>query len=162
MSRRVVIVIAVVLLFGLAVAGIVGWMWFTRDRVALLTYRIQLVEGVSMREVITREEKLMESEQVLEQVITNLNLVEEWRMDSRKEALAHMREKIIVSEDRIGGRVRVIYRDRKQQRALEILQEIRKVFTPVRVERRDLPPLLPMDAGSSGGVPQWDPLPESP
>ena len=145
MSRRVVIVIGVVLLLGLAGAGILGWMWFTRDRVALLTYRIQLVEGASMREVITREEELMESNQILEQVISNLNLVEGWRMNSREEALAHMREKIIVTEDRIGSRVRVIYRDRKQQRALEILQEIRKVFTPVRIERKDLPPLLPMD-----------------
>ena len=162
MSRRVVIVIALVLLLGLSGAGILGWMWFTRDRVALLTYRIQLVEGSSMREVITREEKLMESDQILEQVITNLNLVEEWRMNSREEALVHMREKIIVTEDRIGGGVRVIYRDRKQQRAFEILQEIRKAFTPVRVERRDLPPLLPMDAEDSGGVPQWAPLPESP
>ena len=162
MSRRVVIVIGVVLLLGLAGAGILGWMWFTRDRVALLTYRIQLVEGASMREVITREEELMESNQILEQVISNLNLVEGWRMNSREEALAHMREKITVTEDRIGSRVRVIYRDRKQQRALEILQEIRKVFTPVRIERKDLPPLLPMDVEDSGGVPQWDPLPESP
>ena len=162
MSRRVVIVIGVVLLLGLAGAGTLGWMWFTRDRVALLTYRIQLAEGASMREVITREEELMESNQILEQVISNLNLVEGWRMDSREEALAHMREKIIVTEDRIGSRVRVIYRDRKQQRALEILQEIRKVFTPVRIERKDLPPLLPMDVEDSGGVPQWDPLPESP
>ena len=162
MSRRVVIVIGVVLLLGLAGAGILGWMWFTRDRVALLTYRIQLVEGASMREVITREEELMESNQILEQVISNLNLVEGWRMDSREEALAHMREKIIVTEDRIGSRVRVIYRDRKQQRALEILQEIRKVFTPVRIERKDLPPLLPMDVEDSGVVPQWDPLPKSP
>ena len=162
MSRRVVIVIGVVLLLGLAGAGILGWMWFTRDRVALLTYRIQLVEGASMREVITREEELMESNQILEQVISNLNLVEGWRIDSREEALAHMREKIIVTEDRIGSRVRVIYRDRKQQRALEILQEIRKVFTPVRIERKDLPPLLPMDVEDSGGVPQWDPLPKSP
>ena len=162
MSRNVAIVIGVVLLLGLAGAATLGWMWFTRDRVALLTYRIQPVEGVSMQKVIEQEEKLMKSDEVLEDVIAKLNLVEEWRMNSKEEAMVHMREKIIVREDRIGGWVRVLFRDRKQKRAFEIREEFWKVFRPVRLERRDLPPLLPVDSADSGGVPHWNPLPESP
>ena len=82
-------------------------------------------------------------------------------MNSKEEAMVHMREKIIVREDRIGGWVRVLFRDRKQKRAFEIREEVWKVFSPVRLER-DLPPLLPIDSGDSGGVPHSNPLPESP
>mgnify|MGYP001456563564 CR=1 FL=1 len=162
MSRPVLAVIAVILLLGLGGGATLGWMYLTRDRVALLTYRLELPEEINMREVVAHEKKRLHSEEVLKPVIESLDLVARWGMDSEGEALEYMRSKLIVKEDRVASQIRVIYRDRKQQRALEILQEIRKVFTPVRIERKDLPPLLPMDVEDSGGVPQWDPLPESP
>ena len=147
--------------------GILGWM--ARDRVGILSYRLQVEEGASRREVIEKEEKLMKSDQVLKQVIENLGLIEQWRMDSEEEALAHMRSKLILKEnrlgeDRLGVRVRVLYRDRKQARAFEVLQEIKKIFTPVRIEavrKNDLPPLAPRDPASEGGSKQ-SPLPVSP
>ncbi|MDP7654553.1 MAG: hypothetical protein QF706_00705 [Roseibacillus sp.] len=156
--RPVVIVIAVILLLGLVGGGILGWMYMSRDRVGVLNYRVQVGEEVNMREVIAKEEKFLESDQVLKQVIKNLSLIEGWRMDSEEEVLAHMRAKLIVKEDRMGALVRVIYRDRKQDRALEILQEIKKVFTPIRseaVRRNELPALMPMDDEGA-------PLPTSP
>ena len=165
MSRPVVNVIAVILLLGLAGGGILGWMALTRDRVAILSYRVQLAEGASMREVIEKEEKLIKSNQVLKQVIGNLGLIEQWRMDSEEEALAHMRRKLILKEDRLAAEVRVLYRDRKQARALEILQEIKGVFTPVRIEavgKNELPPLAPKDADALEGGFKQAPLPLSP
>ena len=175
MSRPVVIVIALILLLGLLGGGILGWMSLNRDRVGVLKYQVQVAEGVSMREVIEKEEKLMKSDQVLKQVIKNLGLIDQWRMDSEEEALAHMRSKLILKEDRVGEdragedragvRVRVLYRDRKQARALEILQEIKKIFTPVRLEavrKNELLPIAPRDAEASEGGFKQTPLPVSP
>ena len=123
-----------------------------------------------MWEVIEKEEKLMKSDQVLKQVIKNLGLIDQWRMDSEEEALAHMRSKLILKEDRLGEdrlgvRVRVLYRDRKQARALEILQEIKKIFTPVRLEavrKNELLPIAPRDAEASEGGFKQTPLPVNP
>ena len=80
-------------------------------------------------------------------VIEALNLVERWGMDSEGEALAHMRTKLVVSEDRVRSGVRVIYRDRKQDRALEVLDKINEVFAVVRFEAirsSGFPPLAPL------------------
>ncbi len=166
MSRSVVIVIAVILLLGLVGGGILGWMAFTRDRVGILSYRVQVAEGVSMREVIEEEEKLMKSDQVLKEVIKNLGLIEQWRMDSEEEALAHMRSKLILREDRVAwGGVRVLYRDRRQDRALKVLQGIKDVFILVRHEaagRTGLPALVPKDAETPERGFRQAPLPVSP
>ena len=165
MSRPVVVVIAVILLLGLVGGGILGWMFMSRDRVGVLNYQVQVEEGANMREVLAKEEEFLQSDQVLKQVIKNLSLIKRWRMDSEEEALSHMRTKLIVKEDRMGARVRVIYRDRKQNRALEILQEIKKVFTPIRseaVRRNELPPLMPMDDEGAEDDSNWAPLPASP
>ena len=166
MSRPVVIVIAVILLLGLVGGGILGWMVLTRDRVGVLSYRVQVAEGVSMREVIEKEEKLMKSDQVLKQVIKNLDLIKQWRMDSEEEALAHMRSKLILREDREAwDGVRVLYRDRKQDRALKVLEGIKDVFMPVRhgaAGRHGLPPLAPKDAEMPEGGFKQVPLPVSP
>ncbi len=146
MSRPVIFVIAVVFILGLSGGGVLGWMFLSKDRVALLSYKVGKVEGMSMQAVVLREEKLLESEAILKKVIANLNLVDEWRMNSEEEAIAHMRKKLIVKEERIGSRIRVLYRDRKQDTAFAILKEIRIIFPQYRSEavaRNEVPPLEP-------------------
>ncbi|MBL48510.1 MAG: hypothetical protein CMP28_06120 [Roseibacillus sp.] len=147
MSRPALVVIAIILLLGLAGGAVIGWLYVTRDRVSLLTYRVQVSEETNMREVVAKEEKLLKSDEVLMPVIEALNLVERWGMDSEGEALAHMRTKLVVSEDRVRSGVRVIYRDRKQDRALEVLDKINEVFAVVRFEAirsSGFPPLAPL------------------
>ena len=162
MSRPVLSVIAVILILGLGGGAVLGWLYWTRDRVALLTYRVQLPEEISMREVVANEKKLLHSDEVLKPVIESLNLVEGWGMDSENEALEHMRAKLIVREDRVSSQVRVIYRDRKQERALDILNEINDVFSKVRSEaarRREFPQVIPMK--KQEGLQEPDPVPEA-
>ena len=162
MSRPVLSVIAVILILGLGGGAVLGWLYWTRDRVALLTYRVQLPEEISMREVVANEKKLLHSDEVLKPVIESLNLVEGWGMDSENEALEHMRAKLIVREDRGSSQVRVIYRDRKQERALDILDEINDVFSKVRSEaarRREFPQVIPMK--KQEGPQEPDPVPEA-
>ena len=162
MSRPVLAVIAVILLLVLGGGATLGWMYLTRDRVALLTYRLELPEEINMREVVAHEKKRLHSEEVLKPVIESLDLVARWGMDSEGEALEHMRSKLIVKEDRVASQIRVIYRDRKQDRALEVLDEINEVFGKVRSEatrRSELPPVIPLQKEQGPGAP--DPVPET-
>ena len=118
-----------------------------------------------MEAVVVGEENLLESEAVLEKVIANLDLVDEWGMDSKQEAIAHMQEKLIVKEERIGSRIRVLYRDRKQERAYAILKEIKSVYPPFRaeaVEQMKLPPLLPAGGDVAGDSSNLDSLQANP
>ena len=90
---------------------------------------------------------MMKSEEVLKPVISNLDLVSRWKLDSDLEALARLRSKLTVKQD--GNRVRVIYRDRSQDRALEILKAINEGFAKVRnaaTVRQTMPPVIPLDA----------------
>jgi len=115
-----------------------------------------------MQSVVLNEEKLLESEAILKKVIASLNLVDDWGMASEAEAMAHMRKKLIVKEERIGSRIRVLYRDRKQERAFAILKEIRTIFPLYRskaVERNELPPLVPESAEEGNGSSQVNPVP---
>ena len=92
----------------------------------------------------------------------SLDLVARWGMDSEGEALEYMRSKLIVKEDRVASQIRVIYRDRKQDRALEVLDEINEVFGKVRSEatrRSELPPVIPLQKEQGPGAP--DPVPET-
>ena len=165
MFRPVIFVIAVVFILGLSGGGVLGWMFLSKDRVALLSYKVGKVEGMSMQAVVLREEKLLESEAILKKVIANLNLVDEWRMNSEEEAIAHMRKKLIVKEERIGSRIRVLYRDKKQDRAFAILKEIRIIFPQYRSEavaRNELPPLAPVSAEEDNGSSQVNPVPAAP
>ena len=165
MSKPVVATIVVVFVLGLSGGCVVGWLFFTKDRVALLSYRVGKVEGMSMEAVVVGEENLLESEAVLEKVIANLDLVDEWGMDSKQEAIAHMQEKLIVKEERIGSRIRVLYRDRKQERAYAILKEIKSVYPPFRaeaVEKMKLPPLLPAGGDVAGDSSNLDSLQANP
>ncbi len=149
MSRPVIIVIALLLLLGLAGGGILGWKYMTRDRVAVATYRIKLPEDMSMNQLITKEKEMMKSDEVLRPVLKTLDLVERWKLESEDEALARLRTKLKVQEDVVNDRVRVIYRDRNQDRALEILEEINKVFAKVRFEaarKMSMPPVIPLEA----------------
>ena len=148
MPKPVLAVIAVLLLLGLAGGGILGWMWMTRDRVAVATYRLKLEEGASMSQIIEQERELMQSEKVLKQVIEKLDLVKRWKFDSEEEAITHMQTKLKVRDDPGTDRVRVIYRDRNQDRALEVLEEVNKVFAKVRFEearKNSMPPVIPLE-----------------
>lgn len=152
MSRAVLIVIAVLLLLGLAGGGVMGWMYMSRDRVAVATYRVQLPKDISMNQLISKEKEMMKSDEVLIPVVKTLDLVERWKLESEDEALARLRAKLLVREDVVNDRVRVIYRDRNQDRALEILEEINKVFAKVRFEaarKMSMPPVIPLDEGET-------------
>ena len=162
MSRPVLAVITVVFVLGLSGGGVLGWMFFNKDRVALLSYKVEKMDGMSMQSVVLNEEKLLESEAILKKVIASLNLVDDWGMASEAEAMAHMRKKLIVKEERIGSRIRVLYRDRKQERAFAILKEIRTIFPLYRskaVERNELPPLAPESAEQGNGSSHVNPVP---
>ena len=148
MSRKgVLTAIVVCLLLALVGGGILGWMWISRDRAAVATYRVQSLPGESMVAIIAKETEMMKSEEVLKPVISNLDLVSRWKLDSDLEALARLRSKLTVKQD--GNRVRVIYRDRSQDRALEILKAINEGFAKVRnaaTVRQTMPPVIPLDA----------------
>ena len=164
MSRPVIAVIILVIVLGLAGGGILGWMFLNKDRVALLSYQVEKVDGLSMHKVVLIEEKLLESDAILKKVIANLNLVDEWRMNSEAQAMAHLRKKLIVKEERIGSRIRVLYRDKKQERAFAILKEIKTIYPTYRseaVERNELPPIAPVsDEGANGSSPA-NPVPNA-
>ena len=68
MSRPVLAVITVVFVLGLSGGGVLGWMFFNKDRVALLSYKVEKVDGMSMQSVVLNEEKLLESEAILKKV----------------------------------------------------------------------------------------------
>ncbi len=164
MSRPVIAVIILVIFLGLAGGGILGWMFLNKDRVALLSYQVEKVDGLSMQGVVATEEKLLESEAILKKVIANLNLVDEWRMNSEAEAMAHLRKKLIVKEERIGSRIRVLYRDKKQERAFAILKEIKAIYPTYRsqaVERNELPPIVPVSAEEANRSSSVDPVPST-
>ncbi|NNM31184.1 MAG: hypothetical protein HKO57_16840, partial [Akkermansiaceae bacterium] len=90
--------------------------------------------GINFSEAIKAERELMVSPSILKPIITDLDLVNRWGMETEDEALDHMREKLKMFPGSAPGRVRVIYRDRNQDRAMEILQAINKSY--VETKRR--------------------------
>ena len=133
MNRRALfIAIAVIGLIGAVGAAAVAVKWFTRDRVAMGTYRMQGAPGMSFQEAIDAERELMVSESMLKPIIADLDLVNRWKLNTEEEALAHMREKLKMFEGQTPGMVRVIYRDKKQDRAMEVLQAINKSYVEVK------------------------------
>jgi len=122
MSKKgVLAAIAVILLLGLVGAGILGWMYISRDRAAVASYRLVMPEGANMSELAEGEAALLKSEGVLRPVIGELDLLTRWKLGSEEEALARLRSKLTVKGSSANERVMVIYRDRSQERALEIL-----------------------------------------
>ncbi|MFP6881828.1 MAG: hypothetical protein VCA34_12810, partial [Roseibacillus sp.] len=57
--KRVLTAIAVCLLLALVGGGIVGWMYFSRDRAAVAAYRVQSAPGESMVAIIAKETEMM-------------------------------------------------------------------------------------------------------
>lgn len=150
MSRNAVIgAVVACLLLVVAAGAILGWMYFTRDRVAVASYRVEIPPEKSFSALIEQEEELIKSDEVLKPVLGELQLLEHWKLESEDEGLAHIRSKLTVKSDSMRTRVKVIYRDRNQERALAVLEAINKNFGKVRAEAaaaRRVPPVVPLDA----------------
>jgi hypothetical protein len=145
MSKKGVIsIIVVCLLLASTGAGVLGWMYFTRDRVAVATYKVQVPTGAKMTDFISQEDELMKSDAVLKPVVAKLDLVARWKLASEEEALERIRSKLIVEYYVQGDRVRVMYRDRSQDRALEILESINEEFAKIRYEEAKKKTMLPV------------------
>lgn len=136
-------VLAVCLVLGLAGAGALGWIYFTRDRgVAVLNFAVEPGESFRMSEVIEKERKLVASDEVLKPVVEKLGLVDRWKMKSEEEALARLRSKVVLKRGE--NRVVIVYRDRSQDRAMEIMGAMWDEYVRLRQERvadGELPPL---------------------
>jgi hypothetical protein len=148
MSRNLIGAIVVCLLLCFAGAAILGWMWISRDRAAVASYRVILPEGARMEALVEKEAELMRSDAVLKPIIAELDLVTRWKLDKEEDALTRLRAKIKVKPGSVEDRVKVVYRDRSQKRALEILRSINRQFAVLRHEaamRGDLPPVAPLE-----------------
>ena len=69
-----------------------------------------------------------------------------------------------MKEERIGSRIRVLYRDKKQERAFAILKEIKAIYPTYRsqaVERNELPPIVPVSAEEANRSSSVDPVPST-
>lgn len=133
MSRRTVLfALVVTLLLGVAGASYLGWRYFTRDRPAVGTYRLNLPEDATMKEVAATERAIMGADEILKEVIEELDLVAHWGFDSEAETLAHMREKLIVRPGRESDQLMVIYRDRNAQLSREILMAISDRYVEIK------------------------------
>ena len=144
MARNGVLgVLAVCLALGLLGAGALGWIYFSRDRgVAVLNFAVEPGETFGMSEVVKKERELLMTDEVLKPVVSKLDLVQRWEMKSEEEALARLREKVTVKRD--GNRVVFVYRDRSQERAMDIMGALRIEYLTrrqVEVEAGNLPPL---------------------
>ena len=145
MSKKGVIsIIVVCLLLAIAGASVLGWMYLTHDRVAVATYKVQIPPGARMTDFISKEDEMMKSDAVLKPVVAKLDLVARWKLASEEEALARIRSKLIVEYYVPGDRVRVMYRDRSQDRALEVLESINEEFAKIRYEATKKKTMLPV------------------
>ena len=91
---------------------------------------------------------MMKSDEVLKPVVAKLDLVARWKLASEEDALARIRSKLIVEYYVQGDRVRVMYRDRSQERALEVLESINEEFIKVRNKaamKRTMLPVVPAE-----------------
>jgi uncharacterized protein involved in exopolysaccharide biosynthesis len=133
MSRRGVHgILAVILLLGVVGAGAIAVKWFTRDRVAVASYRVDGPPSLDSAKLIEVEREAMTSDAVLKPVIADLDLVSRGGLDGEDEALAHGREKLKMFEGIEPGQVRLLYRDRRQERALEVLRAITASYIEMR------------------------------
>jgi uncharacterized protein involved in exopolysaccharide biosynthesis len=145
MSKKGVIsIIVVCLLLAIAGASVLGWMYLTKDQVAVTTYKVQVPPGARMTDFISKEDEMMKSDAVLKPVVAKLDLVARWKLASEEEALARIRSKLIVEYYVQGDRVRVMYRDRGQDRALEVLESINEEFAKIRYEATMKKTMLPV------------------
>lgn len=133
MSRRTILLtLGIVLIVGLAGASYVGWRWYSKDRVAVGTYRLDLAEGVTMAQVAEMERVHMASDDLLRSVIAQLDLMSYWKFSSEEEALAHMRAKLVIRPGKEDDALIVIYRDRSEKMALDILRAISDEYLVVK------------------------------
>lgn len=141
-------IISVCLLLAVLGGAVLFWMYYTRDRVAVATYRLVVPEGSAIADLIPAEAELMRSPEVLQPVAEDLDLAERWKLDSDQEAIAHLKGKLTIKSGSYPDRVKVVYRDRSQKRALEILKALNRRFGALRleaVERGELPPMAPLE-----------------
>lgn len=128
------------MVLGISGGSYVAWRWFTRDQPAVGVYRMEFPDGLAFEEGVARVEEVMESDQVMKKVVQDLDLVTRFKLESEDEAVARLREKLSLKSMGEAGRVRVMYRDRSFQQALEILKAIHGEFAKSRAARAVLRP----------------------
>jgi hypothetical protein len=133
MSRRTILIIVwVIMLVGVTVVSYGGYRYFTKRKPAVGTYRLSIPEGVEMKDVLKSEEALMENDELLKGVINDLDLTSHWGHDSEEESLRHMRENLILQGGGEKNKLRVVYLDRNQQMAFNILKAISDRYVEVK------------------------------
>jgi hypothetical protein len=130
----IIITLGIIMLLGAAVAGYYGWAHYSRDRVAVGTYRLRMSEGINIKEVMATERSMLASDEVLTGVIEDLDLTKHWKFDSEQDTLTHMREKLLLRPGKEANMLPVIYGDRNSDMALEILTAIHGRY--VNIKRR--------------------------
>lgn len=147
-KKAVVTAIAVSLFLVFLAVGVLGWAWVNRERAAVASYRIEVPADARVADLVVKETELMMSREVLQPVIGELDLLSRWKLQTEEEALERLRSKLTVKAGSLADRVRVVYRDRNQERALEILAAINRRFVAARREASregDLPPVVPVN-----------------
>lgn len=165
MPKKAVIII-VAICFGLAVVGVgvVGWLWFTRDRVAVASFRVKLVEeGQTVSGILKKEESVMKSDEVLKPIIGKFDLVAHWELGGEEEALDHLRSKLTIKAGGLSDEVKIVFRDRDQEFAKDVLESINFNFLLERRKRAQklgLPDMLPREGEPEpGSSPAGTPAP---
>ena len=133
MSRRTVwLVVIVIMVLGGSVASYMGYKWYTNERVATGTYRLQLPDGITMDQVADTERAMMAADDVLSKVIDELALTDHWGFESDAETIAYMRDKLVVRPGNEPDPLKVQYRDRSWKLAQEILISIDNHYRVVK------------------------------
>lgn len=164
MPKNAVLIIVAVC-FGLAVvgAGIVGWLWFTRDRVAVASFRVKLEEGQTVSGIIQKEESIIKSDQVLKPLVERHDLVNHWDLGGEEEVLGHLRSKLTIKSGGRSDEVKIVFRDRDQDFAKEVLESINFNFLVERgkqAKKLGLPEMVsPEGDEEPAGAPTENPAP---
>ena len=131
------------LALGAGAAGYVGYRLYMRNHPAVGVYRMEFPEGVDFKEGVAEIEKVLESDYAVREVVQSLDLVSRFKLDSEEEAIERVREKLLVRPAKSPGRVTVMYLDRSNELALEILKGLHAEFVKTREARAVLRALEP-------------------
>ncbi len=140
MSKRGIIIGVVICLVVVAPVGAFGYLWFTKNHPAVGVYTMEFPKGTSFKEGLAQMELVMESDKAVRQVVQELDLVARYKLASEDEAVARVRERLRMNKGEVAGRVRIIYLDRKQEFAQEILEALHQEFIKTPEARMVLRP----------------------
>lgn len=141
MSKRTIVIgLVICLVLGGAAAGYLGYRLYMKNHPAVGMYTMEFPAGTRFKDGIKEIEKVMESDLAMERVVADLDLMNRFKVASDDEAKALVRERLLLQQGKGPGQVHVIYLDRKNEVAMEILQAIHEQFVRTREARAVLRP----------------------